>query len=350
MKYIITENSITVFIENKPISIYSSDTNFNKVKECIKNNNEDEIIKLIDMSKNISEELDGTLAEIRDGVIFYDNKEVSSYLSSSIIKMYNEGFNVEPFLNFMNNLMENPSKRAVDELYGFLEASKLPITDDGYFLAYKKVRDDFKDIYSGQFDNSVGSVCEMKRNEVNDNKEETCSSGLHFAAYSYMSHYGTGEGNKIVVVKINPKDVVSIPVDYNNAKGRCCRYEVVDEVEVDEIEYSYTKKYSTTEDTEDEELDRNIDIYISEENEEQLELNYLKDMLDNSVEYFENSFDYILTILDDRFEISDSTYYLLENSEDVDYFASVLMLEINSNEDIEYEDVISLLETLNSSI
>ena len=30
-----------------------------------------------------------------------------------------------------------------------------------------------------------------------------------------------------MVVKINPRDVVSIPEDYDNAKGRCCRYEVV---------------------------------------------------------------------------------------------------------------------------
>ena len=33
-----------------------------------------------------------------------------------------------------------------------------------------------------------------------------------------------------MVLKINPRDVVSIPNDYNNQKGRCCRYEVIDEV------------------------------------------------------------------------------------------------------------------------
>jgi hypothetical protein len=32
-----------------------------------------------------------------------------------------------------------------------------------------------------------------------------------------------------MIVKINPADVVAIPTDYNNQKGRCCRYEVVDE-------------------------------------------------------------------------------------------------------------------------
>ena len=32
-----------------------------------------------------------------------------------------------------------------------------------------------------------------------------------------------------MIVKINPKDVVAIPSDYNNTKGRTCRYEVVGE-------------------------------------------------------------------------------------------------------------------------
>ena len=42
-------------------------------------------------------------------------------------------------------------------------------------------------------------------------------------------------------MKINPRDVVSIPSDYNDAKGRACRYEVVGEVGVnpdDNAEFS----------------------------------------------------------------------------------------------------------------
>jgi polyhydroxyalkanoate synthesis regulator phasin len=31
-------------------------------------------------------------------------------------------------------------------------------------------------------------------------------------------------------MKVNPRDVVSIPSDYNNEKGRCCEYAVVDEI------------------------------------------------------------------------------------------------------------------------
>jgi len=88
------------------------------------------------------------------------------------------------------------------------------------------VRSDFTDCHTGKFDNSPGQVVTMPRNEVNEDKDQTCSSGLHFCSLSYLSSF---YGDKVVILKINPRDVVSIPSDYNNAKGRCCRYEVIEE-------------------------------------------------------------------------------------------------------------------------
>ncbi|KKL79101.1 hypothetical protein LCGC14_2018170, partial [marine sediment metagenome] len=46
-----------------------------------------------------------------------------------------------------------------------------------------------------------------------------------------------GGGGRTVIVEINPRDVVAIPVDYGNAKGRCCRYTVVGEIETGEDEH-----------------------------------------------------------------------------------------------------------------
>ena len=145
--------------------------------------------------------------------------------------MYQDGFDINPMVKFMENLMTNPSKRAVDELYGFLEKGNLPLTEDGCFIAYKKVRDDYKDVYSGTFDNSVGQVVTMERNEVDEDKNRTCSVGLHFCSKEYLNHFG---GQRVMLLKINPRDVVSIPADYNDSKGRCCRYEVIGEVGVKE--------------------------------------------------------------------------------------------------------------------
>jgi len=79
-------------------------------------------------------------------------------------------------------------------------------------------------------DNSPGTIVEMERNQVDDNKDQTCSTGLHFCGMSYLSCFG---GDRTVIVKINPADVVSIPSDYNEAKGRACRYEVIGELGVE---------------------------------------------------------------------------------------------------------------------
>jgi hypothetical protein len=77
----------------------------------------------------------------------------------------------------------------------------------------------------------------MARNKVDDNQNNTCSQGLHFCSEGYLKHFG---GARTVIVKINPRDVVSIPNDYNQTKGRACRYEVIGEVGVnpdDKVEF-----------------------------------------------------------------------------------------------------------------
>jgi hypothetical protein len=232
LSYIITESTLTVLINAVPYNIDKSHGNFDRIKEAVKADaSEDTIFKLIDTAESLKVYSEGKI-EVTDGEVFYNGIPIRNALTERIITMMDEGFNINGMCKFMENLYSNPSKTAVDETYLFLESCKLPITEDGHFLAYKKVNRDYKDIYSGTFDNSIGQVCQMPRNEVDDNRNNTCSAGLHFAAYSYMSSYGgTGNGDRIVIVKINPADVVSIPSDYNNAKGRTWKYEVVNEVE-----------------------------------------------------------------------------------------------------------------------
>jgi hypothetical protein len=187
-----------------------------------------EAAALIDIKAVVTKALKGSAAELRGSNVYYKDEIVNSLLAKRILTLTKEGFDASPLLLFLENLMSNPSKRAVDELYGFLEVSKLPITDDGHFLAYKSVRDNYKDHYSGTMDNSVGAIVSMERNAVDEDKDRTCSSGLHFAAHEYAEGFG---GGKMVVLKINPRDVVAIPSDYSNQKGRCSTYEVLEEVE-----------------------------------------------------------------------------------------------------------------------
>jgi len=220
--FILQGSNITVVIGNQPHTVAKSHITYPKIVEAIKAGDWEKVRDLVEPKKVVV-------------------KPMHNSLTTRMITMLQEDFPIEPLVLFMENLMENPSKRAVDELYGFLERNSLPITPDGHFLAYKRVRNDYLDLHSGTMDNSVGKIVEMERNQVDDNKEQTCSTGLHFCSQAYLPHFGAGGENRVVIVKINPRDVVSIPVDYNNAKGRACRYEVVGEVgnePTDETEFT----------------------------------------------------------------------------------------------------------------
>ena len=145
-----------------------------------------------------------------------------------------EGFNIDPMLNFLDNMNDNPSDKAIVELFDFMQNKHLPITDDGHFLAYKAVSPDFKDIYTGNIDNSVGNEVSIERSKVDSNRDKHCSAGLHVGAIDYVKSYGgidldedNDGGNQIVICKVNPADVVSVPSDAKFQKLRTCRYEVV---------------------------------------------------------------------------------------------------------------------------
>ncbi len=228
--FILQGSNVTVVIDGKPHTISKTHVTYQKVVDAIKSNDWDTVKNIIDPVKVVLNYGAGNVS-IQGEKLFWKGQPFAGVLATRMIAMLQDGFSVEPMVNFMHNLMKNPSKRSVDELYGFLEKNNLPLTPDGHFLAYKKVRRDFLDIHSGTMDNSPGTVVEMERNQVDDNKDQTCSTGLHFCGLSYLDHFG-GSDSRIVIVKIDPADVVSIPSDYNGAKGRACRYEVIGEMGV----------------------------------------------------------------------------------------------------------------------
>lgn len=235
--YIIQGDNVTLVIDGVPHTINRTHLSYQKVVEAIKNNAWANVKELINPAKTFIAYSRGKLS-IVDAELYWQGKPFHNSLTDRMINMLNEGFDITPMVNFMENLMQNPSKQAVNELYGFLEKNNLPITPDGHFLAYKRVRADYKDVHSGTMDNSVGKFVEMERNLVDDNRNNTCSTGLHFCSHEYLKSFG---GDRTVIVKINPKDVVSIPSDYNDSKGRTCRYEVIGEVDKDpknEVEFT----------------------------------------------------------------------------------------------------------------
>lgn len=264
--YLIQGSNITVVIGTAPHTVSKNHIAYNKLVAAIKANDWDTVQDIIEPKQVVLNFGQGNVS-IQGDKIFWKGREMHNALTKRMVAMIQEDFPVEPLVAFMENLMENPSKRAVTELYGFLEKNTLPITPDGCFLAYKKVRQDYFDCHSGTVLNkpavymtdedadalkeAVGknnevtvevvdgvTVVSMERNLVDDDQNRTCSTGLHFCSRDYLNHFG---GERIVVLKINPRDVVSIPNDYNDSKGRCARYEIVDEIDKDKADEAFAK-------------------------------------------------------------------------------------------------------------
>jgi hypothetical protein len=222
--YILTDRSLTIVLNDEPKTITSENPVWNDAITAIREGRFDDLTEILDKSKAIARFSHGKI-EVRDGLVTYAGEEIHNIVVDRILNFIKNGLPYEPLVKFLDKLMQNPSRRAVNELYKFLEHKKMPLTPDGDFLAYKSVQADFTDWYSGQHDFSIGQVREMARNQVCDNADVGCSAGFHAGSEEYAKSFNGG-GN-LVIVKINPADVVSVPTDCECQKLRASRLEVV---------------------------------------------------------------------------------------------------------------------------
>lgn len=231
-----TRDGLSIFYNGESFEVPNTHQDYADIRNVAYSNDPDagaRIKDILDRALNmvktaISKTPDSGIT-IENGIVYYNGKELHNSLTDRMLRQLEEGFDITPLSNFLAKLQQNPSYRVVNSLYDFLEYGKIPITQDGDFVAYKAVASDWKDIYSGTIDNSIGSTPEVPRNEVDEDPEQTCSKGLHVCSFEYLPHFAH-VGGHVVVCKVNPKDVVAIPKDYNNTKMRVCRYEVVAEV------------------------------------------------------------------------------------------------------------------------
>jgi hypothetical protein len=229
---ITNSGKIAAVINGQSYTIANDHPKYQQALDALRKKDWNLFVDLVNITKQVSQYVSNGVT-IENGAILYNGEVVHNTLTKRIVNFMGDNLPFEPLVKFLENLMQNPSHRAVNELYDFLDAGELPITEDGHFLAFKNVRSNYYDIHSGTFRNQVGDTCEMPRNKVDEDKERTCSYGLHFCSIKYLPSFRDSDGGKTMIVKINPKDVVAIPADYNNTKGRTCRYEVVSEYKED---------------------------------------------------------------------------------------------------------------------
>lgn len=232
--YIKNRDSLTFYVDGKLTVIPQTHVNYTNILDALDAGDMNAVRPLLqDVRTYIASKLSGSIKY--DGAnLTFEGEPIRLSLADRIVDLIRNGFDVTPLSNFLRNLLDNPSPRAREEAFDFLEVNDCPITADGHVIAYKMVRSDFRDIYTGTMDNSPGSLVKMDREEVDPDKDNTCSDGLHFAGLHYVlnGNYGSrGSGHKLVAVKINPRDIVAIPSDYKRAKGRASQYVILRELD-----------------------------------------------------------------------------------------------------------------------
>ena len=221
--YHILNDSLVVNFDGKTEVIASGDKRYENVLEAIREDRLDDIPELV----NLVAPLVKAGLDVRDGLIYVKDEPMPEALSKRIMNLVDKQLPVEYLYKFWENIKLNPSYNSRQMLFDFLEHNGHPITQDGCFIAYRGVTNEFLDCHTRTFDNSPGAICEMPREQVDDDPTKTCSSGLHVACHNYAN----GFGSKTIEVKVNPKDVVAVPKDYNGTKMRVCKFEVIQECE-----------------------------------------------------------------------------------------------------------------------
>lgn len=264
----ITAKSINIFLDGRMRTIPKEQINADKIEKLIRQINElenappsfrdalrnretaikkrmNQLREILDLPTYIEKMSAGRVRVTDKGVMFND-APLNNTITDQLMKLLKAGQDVGPLAHFLDRLMRNPTVGVREDLYAWIESGSLALSPDGCFLAFKKVASDYSSIHRGpngeKVDNSPGQKPSMPREQVDDNRDATCSQGLHFCSFQYLPNFGWGGEDKVVILKVAPEDVVAIPTDYNRSKGRAWTYEVLGEVPEEECEGLFNER------------------------------------------------------------------------------------------------------------
>jgi len=263
---VLSSGNLLIYTNKDTYSVTPDHPNYKQIVEALSSRNEEAIDTLCDIPKAVQQFTSGRV-EIRDGNVFWGGELLHNIVCERILDFLSRGLPFQPLVNFLDKLQDNPSKHSVDQLYSFLERNGLPVCDDGDFLSFKCVRNSYYDKHSNTVLNTPGSVIEMRRNQVNEDARVGCSVGYHVGSKDYVNGF-KASGDRVLMVKVNPRDAVAVPTEDCN-KMRVCRYEVVKEMDWNESleKPLYSNEGSEVESGYDEGFDDGFETALSRINE-----------------------------------------------------------------------------------
>ena len=295
--------------------INDKDNTFTKFLLHFRRKDKDEIQSIVD---KVDEEIDIT--------------KVAPTLQNFIIKITND-INVDDnvvlaWTKFARKLQRNVDPYIRSQLFNFLNylidtENSLALTPEGNFIGYKGIQKNYLSSRAGngfvdgveykntQIPNKPGTIVSMNRHEVQADPDQTCSFGLHVGSYSYAK----GFQPLVVLVEVNPENVVSVPSDYNGQKLRCSEYKVIKEVDKPLTEFLYEEKQTSLTDLKDEDF--------FSETEEDTNKTLLTNLDDNDSFFSESNRTDLTSLSDDNnffSEQNEKENLLTELSDDEDLF------------------------------
>lgn len=136
---------------------------------------------------------------------------------------------IKAFLTRMLPVLQN-RKHSAEDLMNFIGNSEMPLTLDGRVICYKRLDKGHKDNYwvdphSRSVLQRVGTIVEMPEVDVDPDRYNSCSNGLHVANRTYF-HNNNFSSNDTFVCLVNPEDFIAVPKG-EHGKARVTRYQLI---------------------------------------------------------------------------------------------------------------------------
>lgn len=260
MRYLADPTGITVIHDDEVFMVPATDITYPQVRDYLvaqSGRDIERVRALFTQTKEVVLEatadalavVDGDDSSSEEPYRVTHNDPVSDVVLGAAIRVSHEGGDPEAITAFLRRLEKNPSAASRSQLFAWLAAEGFTITPDGLIVGYKATQTDETSIsfghepvtvsvpdgepitLSGHIPYPVGAEVSMDRALVDDNRNSPCSVGLHVGTHAYA----VGFGKRIILVLVDPADVVSVPRDANDQKMRVCRLVVLSEHEGERI-------------------------------------------------------------------------------------------------------------------
>jgi hypothetical protein len=260
-KYVQDENGATIaaLIEGELFTATDRNPGFQGILDALRESAPATAIReLFDATLTVARRFEALSERVTlaGGRLYFDGDLIDNALTDQVLRFIDEGReDWRPLVNFFEKVSLNPNAHSREQLFDWLSRHEFAITPDGDFVAYKGVNSGSEKAFqsvsggpavvngvphtSGPVQQNIGDVVEMARSRVHHDPTQGCSVGLHVGDYSYASNFG----HSLLLVKVNPRDVVSVPTDCEWRKMRVCRYTVIEEIprsrQLDSAYYEY---------------------------------------------------------------------------------------------------------------